>query len=270
MGHSGYNLIGQKFNRLLVIELADYRIRNYKIWICQCDCGNKTSVNTSNLVGGYIKSCGCLGREISSARMKGVFENRVIHTFWDETIYTDDYGQHKKLAITSSDRSRTKREIIGYLKCDPDDFEKYKQYNIYIGSGGYPCITLNNKPVRLHRLIMNSSKEEIVDHLRHDLLDLRKSQLRNCNHAENMQNRKSAAIHNKTGIRGVELQVNGTYRATVNFKGQRIKCGVYKDINDAAQAAANKRAELGFLDRGELPQIISVEHKNLSSKKDLL
>lgn len=35
----------------------------FVIWICLCDCGNKTSVKSSNLIGGITKSCGCLKEE---------------------------------------------------------------------------------------------------------------------------------------------------------------------------------------------------------------
>lgn len=47
------NLIGQKFNRLKVLE----RIGNK--WKCECDCGKITFVITNKLKSGHTKSCGC-------------------------------------------------------------------------------------------------------------------------------------------------------------------------------------------------------------------
>lgn len=49
------NLIGQKFNHLLVL---DY-VGNSK-WKCLCDCGKETVTGTSALKSGKTKSCGCL------------------------------------------------------------------------------------------------------------------------------------------------------------------------------------------------------------------
>lgn len=59
------NIIGQRFGRLVVIE---QNINNPKSWICQCDCGEKTSVNKSNLILGKTKSCGCLQKEARYAK----------------------------------------------------------------------------------------------------------------------------------------------------------------------------------------------------------
>lgn len=63
------DLTGQKFNNLLVLcfdkektkEKNQQKIDNKRAyWKCRCDCGNITYVNTSDLLGGYVKSCGCL------------------------------------------------------------------------------------------------------------------------------------------------------------------------------------------------------------------
>lgn len=49
------NLIGQKFNHLLVLEyVGDSK------WKCLCDCGKETVTKTSSLKSGKTKSCGCL------------------------------------------------------------------------------------------------------------------------------------------------------------------------------------------------------------------
>lgn len=56
------DLIGKKFNRLLVVKKAGRK--NYKVmWECVCDCGNTTFVNTFYLINNKIRSCGCLHRE---------------------------------------------------------------------------------------------------------------------------------------------------------------------------------------------------------------
>jgi hypothetical protein len=47
--------IGKKFNKLLILD----QIYGKKS-ICQCDCGNIKTIQTSNVVRGTIRSCGCL------------------------------------------------------------------------------------------------------------------------------------------------------------------------------------------------------------------
>ena len=61
------NLIGQKFNKLTVIE--EY-VNNEKgkprKWKCVCDCGNEKIVVGADLKRGHTKSCGCYQKEQAS------------------------------------------------------------------------------------------------------------------------------------------------------------------------------------------------------------
>jgi hypothetical protein len=55
--------------RLLRIERSPNRRYRYK-WLCKCDCGNEAEIRGDVLRQGGAKSCGCLSRELSSARQK--------------------------------------------------------------------------------------------------------------------------------------------------------------------------------------------------------
>ena len=57
------DLIGQKFNRLTVIERAENDKHNNAMWLCRCDCGNLCKATTSGLRNGNNQSCGCLHKE---------------------------------------------------------------------------------------------------------------------------------------------------------------------------------------------------------------
>ena len=57
-----YDLRGQKFGRLLVIERAGSN-RGSITYLCRCECGNEVIVPTSSLRSGNTKSRGCLSRE---------------------------------------------------------------------------------------------------------------------------------------------------------------------------------------------------------------
>lgn len=60
---------GTKFNRLTVVSKhVDHSLpRAY--FNCVCDCGNDKRVAGTNLRHGKVKSCGCLAREVSRARL---------------------------------------------------------------------------------------------------------------------------------------------------------------------------------------------------------
>lgn len=56
-----YNLIGQTFNHLTVIELSEKRGHSRsRLWKCRCDCGNITYTSSNKLIAGGKKSCGCI------------------------------------------------------------------------------------------------------------------------------------------------------------------------------------------------------------------
>lgn len=66
---SSKNLKGQKFGRLTAKEPVDVVLssgRHKQEWLCICDCGNEVIVDTSNLVSGHSKSCGCYKTEVLS------------------------------------------------------------------------------------------------------------------------------------------------------------------------------------------------------------
>lgn len=56
------NLTGQKFGRLVVIEIS-HRVKNRTYWKCKCDCGNESRVTINKLRSGWTTSCGCYMRE---------------------------------------------------------------------------------------------------------------------------------------------------------------------------------------------------------------
>lgn len=56
------NLIGMRFNKLVVVERAENSKQGKRMWICKCDCGRtkQKPVSTYELKSGKVKSCGCL------------------------------------------------------------------------------------------------------------------------------------------------------------------------------------------------------------------
>lgn len=63
------DLSGKRFGRWLVIGLSKKRLKGRnRIWMCQCECGEKRHVPARTLLRGDSNSCGCLMRELASRR----------------------------------------------------------------------------------------------------------------------------------------------------------------------------------------------------------
>lgn len=57
-------LSGRKFGRLKPIKVVGRdEVSRCVLWKCECECGNKSIVKSSNLLNGNTKSCGCLRKE---------------------------------------------------------------------------------------------------------------------------------------------------------------------------------------------------------------
>lgn len=60
------DLTGGRYGRLTVIKLSDKKLpsnKHKRLWDCQCDCGNTTTVEGYWLTNGNIVSCGCARKE---------------------------------------------------------------------------------------------------------------------------------------------------------------------------------------------------------------
>lgn len=58
-----YDISGQRFGKLTVVEDTGQRQNRAILWRCRCDCGKETVVITASLKNGNTRSCGCLHKE---------------------------------------------------------------------------------------------------------------------------------------------------------------------------------------------------------------
>lgn len=65
------SLVGHRRNRLTVIAEIGRKTPKNRRWLCLCDCGNYTEVDTGPLNFGNTKSCGCLRAESSLRNIEG-------------------------------------------------------------------------------------------------------------------------------------------------------------------------------------------------------
>ena len=59
------DITGQRFGRLVAVKRTSDKDKRGKcyLWECSCDCGTVCFVGTDLLLGGGVKSCGCLRYE---------------------------------------------------------------------------------------------------------------------------------------------------------------------------------------------------------------
>lgn len=53
------NLIGKRFDLLVVLSYEGKNVNNAKMWKCVCDCGNETTIVQTSLTTRHTTSCGC-------------------------------------------------------------------------------------------------------------------------------------------------------------------------------------------------------------------
>lgn len=130
------DLVGQRFGRLVVVELDEEKtkIKKKTYWICQCDCGNIKSIAASSLKGECTKSCGCLRNE----KMR---ESKIID------LTNKKYGR-----LTCVNLSYTKQGK-SYWKCICDcGNEKIVRSNDLISGKVKSCGCLKKEKIREERL----------------------------------------------------------------------------------------------------------------------
>lgn len=77
------NILGQKFNNLLVIGEEKSNKRGRAMWLCKCDCGNIKIILGAELLSNKVKSCGCRRIEVSRTRnLKHGMTKTRIYNVW--------------------------------------------------------------------------------------------------------------------------------------------------------------------------------------------
>ena len=111
--------------------------------------------------------------------------------------------------------------------------------------------------ILLHRVLMNCSKGQQVDHINGDGLDNRRENLRISTQAQNVRN-KGFSKNNTSGYKGVIFIKSGTrskrWTARLTYNYKPISLG-YFDTSIEAAIAYNKAASIYFGEFARLNQI---------------
>ena len=118
-------------------------------------------------------------------------------------------------------------EKIGTFLVDANMVEKIKDMKWSYLSTGYIAAYKNGKTILLHRFITDCPNDLVVDHLNHNKLDNRCSNLRVCTQKENMENCEYKP--GKSKVKGITKTKKGYYIA----QKHGIYLGCSKDIEKA-------------------------------------
>lgn len=80
------DLTGQRFGNLTALRLSKLRLNGVITWECQCDCGNMTLANETQLQNQTKTSCGCFSTQRSKQRSEASTENLAGQRFGRLTV----------------------------------------------------------------------------------------------------------------------------------------------------------------------------------------
>lgn len=131
-----------------------------------------------------------------------------------------------------------KNKIGVWVKIDNEDIEKVCNFSWHIDkrTEKYSIVVChnNNKSLLLHRLVIGAKPGQTIDHINGNPLDNRKSNLRFCTHAQNMQNRVSLIGQKYKGIYFCKTRNNWVAQISINNKTKNI--GRFETDKQAALA----------------------------------
>jgi len=131
---------------------------------------------------------------------------------------------------------------------DDEDFDRINQFNWFIGNGYAQRVVEKGNGKRdlfhMHRMVMNTPDGMMTDHINHDTLDNRKSNLRVCTRQQNAFNikKKKIAASKYKGIS--QDRRDNSWNVRIGFNNKRIQVGWFKDEMEAAKAYDQKAKEL--------------------------
>ena len=219
--------INKTFDRLtgieyLGVENGDSMMR----W--RCECGNIVDLPITRVKNRYVRSCGCLAKELAAKRLKKI----------NECDLSGDYG----IGYTSN----------GYkFYFDLEDYEKIKDFCWHRHRDGYLRTRVDVYPngknhyELMHRWILDIKDTDVeIDHINGNVYDNRKSNLRIVEGSKNAKNLK-LYINNKSGHKGVSFSKReNRWKAYIQNDNQKIHLGTFLVYEDAVKA--REKAEIKY------------------------
>lgn len=123
-----YDLRGQRFGRLLVLNRHGSDNKKNITWLCQCDCGNQKIIIGTAMLRGETRSCGCLQKEAARKTLQ-------THGKSKTRLYRVWAGMKSRCLNPNADNYKY-YGAIGVTICDEwiDDYETFESWAL---SSGY-------------------------------------------------------------------------------------------------------------------------------------
>ena len=137
---------------------------------------------------------------------------------------------------------------------DDVDYEYLSQWKWHAAwyHGGFratrnsPRVNGKQKTILMHTVVAQRMRIDArrIDHIDHNPLNNRRSNLRTATVVQNGHNR-GPNKNNTTGVKGVSFdKVRGRYRARIGFENKHYHLGLFDTIPEAAAVVQKKRREL--------------------------
>ncbi len=130
---------------------------------------------------------------------------------------------------------------------DEEDYPSLIRYNWHAVKSTqtfYVRSRVNNRVILIHRFIMNPPEAMVVDHINHNGLDNRRSNLRICTKEQNARNRKPNTSRNGK-YKGVHFdKTRNKFKATIKCQEKSLSIGYYKNEIEAAKEYDKKAKHL--------------------------
>lgn len=150
-----------------------------------------------------------------------------------------------------------------FVKVDDADYDRVADRNWYVCSAGYarhtiyPRVKGSPTSLLMHRVIMNTPEGMLTDHINHDTLDNRRSNLRVCDQSQNNANSRMLRSNTKGQFKGVSKHpASERWYAQISVNKNHIYLGCFKSEIDAARVY-NEAAKKHF---GEFAYLNPVEY----------
>lgn len=120
---------------------------------------------------------------------------------------------------------------------DDEDYEELNKDRWYLAKGyntNYACRYSDRK--YMHRLIMNTPKGLVTDHINHNGLDNRKVNLRVCTNTENMRNQSSSKNSTSKYLGVYWVKDRKKWKSQIWANNKKIFLGYHQNEDDAALA----------------------------------
>ena len=166
---------------------------------------------------GKHRGLGYCSKHYYQYKKYGRILERTTHDLNEIVIY-EDYAE---IILYNKQYEEVARALI-----DLEDVDKVSKYKWRLSKG----YVHNAKVGSLHRFLMNPPNNMVVDHINHNPLDNRKSNLRVCSIQQNNMNKQSQRRNTTSQYKGVYWQKQrNKWQVQIRINGKLNYIGLYND-----------------------------------------